>query len=67
LTRCHDGFAVVNRQANATVDQIVKVLLDFKLEPVPSRDFVRILITDFSAHPEAPLQRLAASRAWFGK
>jgi hypothetical protein len=42
LMQCHDDFAIVNRHANAAVDQIVKVLLDFKLDPETSRDFVRI-------------------------
>jgi hypothetical protein len=67
LKRCHDHLAVINRQADATVDQVVKVLLDFELEPATWRDFVRALNTDFPAHPASPLPRLTASRARFGQ
>ncbi len=67
LKRCHDRLAVINRQADATVDQVAKVLLDFELEPATSRDFVRTLNTDFPAHPASPLPRLTESRARFGQ
>ncbi len=65
LKRCHDRFAIIDRQADATVDQIIKSLLNFKLELVASRDFVRTLNTDSPAHPASPLPRLAESRARF--
>jgi hypothetical protein len=45
-----DGLAVVNRQTDATGDQIIKALFDLNLEPVTARDFVRTLNTDFPAH-----------------
>jgi len=67
LKRGHDRLAIVNRQAEATGGQIIKALLDLKLEPVAARDFVRTLNTDFLAHPASPLPRLVESRARFGK
>ncbi len=67
LKRCNDRLAVINRQADVTVDQIVKVLLDFELEPATSRDFVRTFNTDFAAHPAPRLPRLTASKARFGQ
>jgi hypothetical protein len=66
LKRCQDSLAVVNRQTDATGGQIIKASLDLKLEPAASRDFVRTLSTDFSAHPASPMPRLAESRAGFG-
>ena len=51
LERSHDCFAFIDQQAEVAVDQIFEALLDLKLEPVASRDFVRtpsILISSAS-------------------
>jgi hypothetical protein len=60
-------FAIIDRQAEATVGRIIKALLGLKLEPAASRDFVRTPDTDFLAHPVCALPRLAARRDRFGK
>lgn len=65
LKQCQRLLAVVNQQADASVDQIVEVLLDLKFEPVTSSGFIRAFKRDFPAHPETLLPQLEASRVRF--
>lgn len=59
LKRGRSCFAFFDQQADITGDQIIKALLDLKLEPVASRDFIRTLNTDLPAHPAYLLPKLA--------
>ena len=66
LKRCHDCFAVCNRQADVTVGQIIGIFFNLKFATLSASDLIGPFNTDFPAHFSSPLLQFAASKARFG-
>ena len=67
LKRCQNRFAVVTRQANTTVGQILEVLLDFKFATLSARDLIGPFNTGFPAHSASSLHQVTVSKTRFDR